>query len=153
MSDTSYPFILYRTTRVAPTGHSMGGHGALTLYLREEGLFKSCSAFAPIAHPTAAPWGKKAISGYLNDASRGAEHDATELISKLSAEKRKLEFLIDSGLADNFYSDKQLLPEDFEAAARKAGYEEKHVQVRLQDGYDHSCELTSTRGEVNTTQI
>lgn len=120
----------------------MGGHGALTLYLREAGAFKSCSAFAPIAHPTAAPWGKKAFGGYFNDAeSRGKEHDATELIFKLSAESRKLDILIDSGTGDNFYEQKQLLPEDFEAAARKAGYEKSQVQVRLQDGYDHSCEL------------
>ncbi|PWN41941.1 S-formylglutathione hydrol [Ceraceosorus guamensis] len=126
-------------------GHSMGGHGALSIYLREAGKYKSASAFAPISHPTACPWGEKAFSGYFNDAAKGKEHDSTELISQAGgSSKRQLNILIDSGTGDNFYKQKQLLPEDFEAAARKAGYDAKDVNVRLQEGYDHSYFFIST---------
>ncbi|CAO1623044.1 unnamed protein product [Parajaminaea phylloscopi] len=119
-------------------GHSMGGHGALTLYLREgDAKYKAASAFAPICHPTACPWGDKAFNGYLaGGLEEGKSYDATELIAK--SEGKKLNILIDSGLADNFYESKQLLPEDFEAAARKAGHSEDAVTVRLREGYDHS---------------
>lgn len=132
-------------SRASIFGHSMGGHGALTLYLKEgDSKYKSCSAFSPICHPTACPWGDKAFKGYLaGGVEEGKAHDATELISKVQG--KKLNILIDSGLADNFYQQKQLLPEDFEAAARKAGHGEDEVKIRLQDGYDHSCECGSSR--------
>ncbi|PWO00861.1 alpha/beta-hydrolase [Tilletiopsis washingtonensis] len=123
----------------------MGGHGALTIYLRESS-FRSASAFAPICHPTLAPWGKKAFEGYFADAKKGEEHDATLLLSKLKLDKkeREVNILIDCGTADQFYEQKQLLPEAFERTAREAGYEEKQVQVRLQEGYDHSYYFIST---------
>jgi len=125
--------------RVSITGHSMGGHGALTLYLRHPEKYKSCTAFAPIANPSECPWGQKAFSGYLgSDASskeKWAEHDATELVKKWK--HGKLELLIDVGTGDNFYKQGQLLPENFVEAAKKAGHGDG-VKLRLQDGYDHS---------------
>jgi len=120
--------------RVSITGHSMGGHGALTLFLRHPGKYKSVSAFAPIANPSQCPWGEKAFKGYFGEEERSkwTEHDATELIASFPD---STDILIDVGTGDNFYKQKQLLPENFEAAAKKAG---KQVTVRLQDGYDHS---------------
>lgn len=114
--------------------HPQGGHGALTIYLREAGLYRSCSAFAPICHPSACPWGQKAFSGYFASASEGLAHDATELISKCKPEERKLDILIDSGLADNFYEQGQLLPEDFAKKAMENGYDDKQITLRLQEG-------------------
>lgn len=130
---------LQDTSRASITGHSMGGHGALTLYLREQTRFRSCSAFAPICHPTACPWGQKAFQGYLaGGTEEGKAHDATLLIAN-QAGKRRLDILIDSGTADDFYKQNQLLPEAFADAAKKAGFGDDQVNVRLQDGYDHSC--------------
>lgn len=88
------------SSRVSITGHSMGGHGALTLFLKNPGKYKSCSAFAPIANPLKAPWGEKAFKGYFGEEdwqSKGKEHDATELVR---AWKQPLDILIDvvSGL-------------------------------------------------------
>ena len=82
--------------RVSISGHSMGGHGALTLYLKNPGKYKSVSAFAPIANPLKAPWGEKAFKGYFGDAdweSKGAEHDSTELLKKWKG--GNLDILID----------------------------------------------------------
>jgi S-formylglutathione hydrolase len=126
--------------RISITGHSMGGHGALTLFLKNPGRYKSVSAFAPIANPSNCPWGQKAFSGYFgeDDKSRWSEHDATELIAKFPKET---DILIDVGTGDNFYKQGQLLPEKFEEAAKKAG---KGVKVRYQDGYDHSYFFIST---------
>ncbi|KAF2160421.1 hypothetical protein M409DRAFT_59905 [Zasmidium cellare ATCC 36951] len=126
--------------RVSITGHSMGGHGALTLYLRNPGKYKSVSAFAPISNPSKCPWGEKAFGGYFGDdnKSKWAEHDATELISKFPNDT---DILIDVGTGDNFYKQGQLLPENLEEAAKKAG---KKVNVRYQDGYDHSYFFIST---------
>jgi len=73
------------SSRVSITGHSMGGHGALSLFLKNPGMYKSVSAFAPIANPLKAPWGEKAFKGYFGESdwqSKGAEHDATELLKK-----------------------------------------------------------------------
>ena len=73
------------SNRVSISGHSMGGHGALSLYLKNPGMYKSCSAFAPIANPLKAPWGEKAFKGYFGEndwEEKGAEHDSTELIKK-----------------------------------------------------------------------
>ena len=120
-----------RRDRVGLFGHSMGGHGALTLALRHPGLFQSVSAFAPIAAPTQCPWGEKAFTGYLGeDRAQWAEHDATELIQ---AGKRCPPLLIDQGRADQFL-DAQLHPDKLEAACRAAG---QPLTLRWHEGYDH----------------
>ncbi|KAF2095481.1 S-formylglutathione hydrol [Rhizodiscina lignyota] len=122
-------------SRVSITGHSMGGHGALTLFLKNPGKYKSCSAFAPIANPINCPWGQKAFKGYFgDDSAKWKEHDATELVKQW---KGPLELLIDVGTGDNFYKQGQLLPENFVAAAKEAG-NDKGVQLRMQKDYDHS---------------
>ncbi|KAI9681455.1 MAG: hypothetical protein M1817_002739 [Caeruleum heppii] len=117
-------------------GHSMGGHGALTLFLKNPGKYKSVSAFAPIANPINCPWGQKAFKGYFGEdqQERWKEHDATELVKSW---KGPLDILIDVGTGDNFYQQKQLLPENFIDAAKTAGLE-KGVHVRFQPDYDHS---------------
>ena len=121
--------------RLGICGHSMGGHGALTLALRHPGKFKSVSAFAPIANPVNCPWGHKAFSGYLGeDTSRWAEHDASELMRSQSSVPYPAGILIDQGLADQFLHDKQLLPEAFEAACASA---DQPLTLRRQPGYDH----------------
>mmetsp|Transcript_21617 Transcript_21617/g.69622 ORF Transcript_21617/g.69622 Transcript_21617/m.69622 type:complete len:288 (-) Transcript_21617:46-909(-) len=118
------------------TGHSMGGHGALTLALKHPGLFKSVSALAPICNPTTVPWGKKAFEGYLGSVDAGKDHDATELIAKLGA-KQFDDILIDQGADDAFLvgDTNQLQPEAFIAACDAAN---QPVTVRFQEGYDHS---------------
>jgi S-formylglutathione hydrolase len=116
------------SSRVSITGHSMGGHGALTLFLKHPGLYKSVSAFAPIANPINCPWGQKAFSGYLGeDKESWKKHDATELLKSWKGEKFRA--LVDVGTGDNFYKQGQLLPENFEAAAKEVGAE---VEVRYQ---------------------
>lgn len=120
--------------RVSVFGHSMGGHGALTLFLKNPGKYKSVSAYAPIANPTNCQWGQKAFSGYLNDKSEWAEYDATELVKKWSG--GPLDILIDVGTSDNFYHQGQLLPENFQKAASEKG--DGGVRIRWQEGYDHS---------------
>ncbi len=118
----------------AIAGHSMGGHGALTLYLRNPGMYTSCSAFAPIAHPSNCPWGQKALTGYLGaNKSAWAIADATELV-KTYAGDRAVPILIEQGGADKFLLNGQLLPEDFLDAAKGAG---QTVDYRCRDGYDH----------------
>ncbi|KAF2486531.1 Alpha/Beta hydrolase protein [Neohortaea acidophila] len=126
--------------RVSITGHSMGGHGALTLFLKNPGKYKSVSAFAPICNPSNCPWGEKAFSGYFGEDKKDkwAEHDATELLAKYPD---NTDILIDVGTGDNFYKQKQLLPENFEKAAKAAG---KGVKVNYRDGYDHSYFFIST---------
>ena len=128
------------SSRVSITGHSMGGHGALTLFLKNPGMYKSVSAFAPIANPSKCPWGEKAFSGYFgkDEKEKWAEHDATELLPKYPHDT---DILIDVGTGDNFYKQGQLLPENLEAVAKKA---QKGVKVRYQDGYDHSYFFIST---------
>jgi len=117
--------------RVAIFGHSMGGHGALTLALRHPQQFKSVSAFAPIAAPMQCPWGVKAFTGYLGeDRSAWAAHDATALIT---AGGRLPPLLVDQGLADKFLAE-QLHPDRFEAACRDAG---QPLVLRRHAGYDH----------------
>ncbi|KAJ5809329.1 uncharacterized protein N7503_001547 [Penicillium pulvis] len=124
------------SNRVSITGHSMGGHGALTLFLRNPGKYKSVSAFAPITNPINCPWGQKAFKGYFGDdqQAKWKEHDATELIKKWSG--GPLDILIDVGTGDNFFKQGQLLPENFEAAAKEAGL--SGLNVRYQPDYDHS---------------
>lgn len=112
-------------------GHSMGGHGALTLALRHPGLYQSVSAFAPIAAPMQCPWGEKAFTGYLGaDRAAWAAHDATELV-KSGGTLPPL--LIDQGLADNFLA-AQLHPHLFEAACEQAN---QPLSLRRHTGYDH----------------
>lgn len=119
--------------RVGICGHSMGGHGALTLALRHPDLFRSVSAFAPIAAPMRAPWGQKAFSGYLG-ADRGAwaQHDASALMAQLRTPFPD-GILIDQGLGDKFLAE-QLYPEVFEEACRSAA---QPLQLRRHAGYDH----------------
>ena len=88
------------TSKAAITGHSMGGHGALTIHLKNPGVYKSCSAFSPICNPTACPWGTKAFEGYLGSVEAGKAYDATELMASYSGPK--VPILIDQGTADNF---------------------------------------------------
>jgi len=124
-----------RAGATALFGHSMGGHGALTLALRHPGRYQSVSAFAPIAAPTQCPWGVKAFTGYLgvganSDRSTWAAHDATELVK---AGHRLPPLLIDQGEADKFLAE-QLHPHLFEAACRDAG---QPLTLRRHAGYDH----------------
>lgn len=119
-------------------GHSMGGHGALTIYLASKTKqFRSVSAFSPIANPSKCPWGEKAFNGYLQGGIEEGkqQYDAAELISR---HKEPVHILIDYGTADNFYKQGQLLPENFLKAARGAGYDEVQIRVRSHEGYDHS---------------
>jgi S-formylglutathione hydrolase len=112
-------------------GHSMGGHGALTLGLKHPALFRSVSAFAPIAAPMQCPWGVKAFTGYLGaDRSSWAAHDATALVRNGA---RCGPLLIDQGLADQFLAE-QLHPDLLEAACRDAG---QPLTLRRHAGYDH----------------
>lgn len=114
-------------------GHSMGGHGALTLALRHPDLFKSVSAFAPIVSPTRCPWGEKAFTAYLGeDRDAWAAHDACLLIESGAA--RFDDILVDQGLGDQFLEG-QLKPELLEAACAAAG---QKLTLRRQPGYDHS---------------
>ncbi|KAK7428520.1 hypothetical protein QQZ08_004958 [Neonectria magnoliae] len=129
-------------SRVSISGHSMGGHGALTLHLKNPGMYKSVSAFAPISNPINCPWGEKAFSGYLgDDREQWKKHDATELVKSW---KGPLNALIDVGTADNFYKQGQLLPENLEKAAKEAGVDA--LEVNYREGYDHSYFFISTFG-------
>jgi S-formylglutathione hydrolase len=117
--------------RQSITGHSMGGHGALTLALKHPGCFRSVSAFAPIVAPSQVPWGQKALPLYLgNDPKAWARHDACTLIA---AGARVPGLLVDQGLADQFL-ETQLQPERLEAACRTAGIP---LTLRRHPGYDH----------------
>lgn len=121
-------------------GHSMGGHGALTLAMKHPNLFKSVSAFSPIASPTRCPWGEKAFSAYLGpDRDAWRAHDAALLIEAGKAAPFD-DILVDQGTADSFLQE-QLKPELLEAAARKAG---QKLTLRLQEGYDHSYFFIAT---------
>ena len=116
----------------AISGHSMGGHGALVVALRNPGRYRSVSAFSPIVAPTRVPWGEKAFAAYLGDDREAwARYDASELV-KSAAEK--LPILIDQGEADEFL-DTQLKPWLLKEAADAAGYP---VYLRMQPGFDHS---------------
>lgn len=128
--------------RLGIFGHSMGGHGALTLALRHPGTFKSVSAFAPIANPTHCAWGQKAFTGYLGDNQAvWAQHDATRLMEAQGKAPYPAGILIDQGMADKFLHEKQLLPEAFEAACAKVG---QPLVLRQQAGYDHGYYFIQT---------
>ena len=118
--------------RVGITGHSMGGHGALTIGLRHPDLFKSISAFSPIVSPLNCPWGEKALSAYLGaDRAAWAAHDACALVKSRGFGGT---ILVDQGEADNFLSE-QLKTHLLQEACDEAGVS---VQIRMQPGYDHS---------------
>ena len=120
--------------RLGLFGHSMGGHGALTLALRHPGRFKSLSAFAPICAPTRCPWGEKALTGYLGpDRTSWGEHDATVLMENQPLAPYPGGILIDQGLDDKFLAD-QLHPHLFEAACSAIG---QPLTLRRHAGYDH----------------
>lgn len=120
------------------TGHSMGGHGALTIALRNPGRFRSVSAFSPIVSPLNCPWGEKALSGYLGpDRAEWREYDACALIEDGA---RVPALLVDQGQADGFLTD-QLKTGLLTLAARKAG---QPATIRMQPGYDHSYYFIST---------
>ena len=123
---------------IGVTGHSMGGHGALTLAMRHPDIFRSLSAFAPITNPLDCPWGHKALGAYLGeDRAAWAEHDACELARSRGF---RGDILIDQGQADGFLEE-QLKPWAFDAACREA---EIDLTLRLQGGYDHSYYFIST---------
>lgn len=114
-------------------GHSMGGHGALTLYFKYPQQYVSVSAFAPIVAPSEVPWGHKAFTGYIGaDKSDWKQHDACALVKNSPHKSR--EILIDQGEGDNFLLE-QLQPERFEKACAEAG---QKLKLRLHAGYDHS---------------
>ncbi|QUD87459.1 S-formylglutathione hydrolase [Phenylobacterium montanum] len=124
--------------RQAIMGHSMGGHGALTIALKNPDRFRSVSAFAPIVSPMRCPWGHKALGGYLGrDQAAWRAHDATALIEDGARVK---EILVDQGGADNFL-ESQLKPELLQAACEAAGLP---LTLRLQPGYDHSYYFISS---------
>lgn len=126
-------------SRMGITGHSMGGHGALTLGLTYPEKFKSLSAFAPIVAPGLVPWGQKALGGYLGeDRAAWRAHDATALV--VDGKKPAGDVLIDQGAADGFLTE-QLRPELFAAACEAAGIP---LTLRVQPGYDHSYNFIST---------
>jgi S-formylglutathione hydrolase len=125
--------------RMGITGHSMGGHGALTIGLTFPDKFKSLSAFAPIVAPGQVPWGHKALGGYLGqDRAAWRAHDAVALIE--DGKRPAGDILVDQGAADGFLAE-QLRPELLEAACMAAGV---NLTLRLQDGYDHSYNFIST---------
>ncbi len=125
--------------RQSITGHSMGGHGALTMAFRNPVRYRSVSAFAPIVAPTQCPWGEKAFGAYLgSDRSAWRAYDACELVRDRGAQFDDI--LIDQGLADNFLED-QLKPGLFEKACAAAG---QSLTLRRHAGYDHSYYLMAT---------
>lgn len=122
-------------------GHSMGGHGALTIALKNPERYRSVSAFAPIVAPSRVPWGEKAFSGYLGDDREGwREHDATELIERRGPFPDGRTILIDQGTADGFFEE-QLAPGVFERACEGAG---QPLEFRYREGYDHNYYFIST---------
>eukprot|EP00600_Ochromonadales_sp_CCMP1393_P004310 CAMPEP_0174991702 /NCGR_PEP_ID=MMETSP0004_2-20121128/22067_1 /TAXON_ID=420556 /ORGANISM="Ochromonas sp., Strain CCMP1393" /LENGTH=278 /DNA_ID=CAMNT_0016245537 /DNA_START=126 /DNA_END=962 /DNA_ORIENTATION=- len=144
--------------KVGITGHSMGGHGALTIALKNPTKYKSVSAFAPICNPINCPWGNKAFSGYLSDQKEWKDYDATELLLLLlgatgagagagaggagaGAGAGFADILVDVGTADSFLTGKQLLPEALQAAADQVG---QPLTLRYQAGYDHSYYFISS---------
>jgi S-formylglutathione hydrolase len=126
------------TRRMSLSGHSMGGHGALVLGLRNPTQYRSISAFAPICHPMETPWGQKAFTGYLGeDRECWSQYDACEL---MRSREVKTPLLVDQGSADEFLPT-QLRPEHLEEAAQDSG---TPLTLRYQEGYDHSYYFIAT---------
>jgi S-formylglutathione hydrolase len=127
------------TDRRGIFGHSMGGHGALTLALRHRERYASVSAFAPIVAPSRVPWGEKAFTGYLGeDRKAWADHDACELVRARGP--LACELLVDQGLADKFL-ERELRPELFVEACKAAG---QKLTLRRHEGHDHSYYFIAT---------
>jgi len=125
-------------SRQGITGHSMGGHGALTLHLKNPNTYRSVSAFSPIACPSDVPWGQKAFTAYLgSDTSTWAAYDAAKLVQQQPSEAL---ILVDTGDADQFLAE-QLTPQAFIDACAAAG---QKLNYRLQPGYDHSYYFVSS---------
>ncbi len=126
-------------SRTGIFGHSMGGHGALTIALKNPKTYRAVSAFAPIVAPLQCPWGERALTGYLGtDKETWRPYDATDLVT--SGHKTPGTILIDQGLADGFLEE-QLKPHLFQEACDAAG---QAVTIRMQEGYDHSYYLMAT---------
>ena len=130
-----------RADRIGIFGHSMGGHGALTLALRHPDIYSSVSALAPICAPTQCTWGENAFGKYLGpDRDAWKEHDASELVRN-----RRARFpggiLVDQGLSDKFFEQRQLRPEVFEAACEAA---DQPLTLRRHNGYDHGYYFVAT---------
>lgn len=127
-----------RSDRESIFGHSMGGHGALTIALKNAGRFRSVSAFAPICAPSECPWGHKAFSGYLgDDCAQWLEHDANHLVRQST---EQLPILIDQGADDEFLAE-QLHFDKFQATCHEINYP---LTARMQPGYDHSYYFIAT---------
>jgi S-formylglutathione hydrolase len=123
------------------SGHSMGGHGALTIGLRNPGMFRSLSAFAPICTTLHSPWGTKALGYYLgDDKSTWSEYDACELARKVSSADMYENILVDQGANDPFLKE-QLRPELLQAACEESGLP---LELRIHEGYDHGYYFIST---------
>ncbi|WP_298259507.1 S-formylglutathione hydrolase [uncultured Litoreibacter sp.] len=137
LTDLVFETFALDASRQAITGHSMGGHGALTIALREAGRFASVSAFAPICNPTASDWGRKQFSAYLgSDETTWAEHDASLLMADRGFDGP---VLIDTGTQDQFLD--LLKPE---ALAQAAAAKRQDITFRMQPNYDHSYFFIST---------
>eukprot|EP00392_Amoebophrya_sp_AT5.2_P009336 g9364.t1 len=134
-------FLWYDPARISITGHSMGGHGALTIGLKNPDTYQSVSAFCPIVNPLETAWGKKAFSGYLRDpVAEGAEYDACALLK--AGKKHPKPLLVDQGTADGFYSEsRQLQPEKLEAVCKEKG---QPIEMHMREGYDHSYWFVSS---------
>lgn len=127
----------FGTKNISISGHSMGGHGALVIGLRNSNKFKSISAFSPIVNPSKSPWGEKAFTGYLgNDRELWKDYDACELLAK--GKSHSAEILIHQGTQDEFL-EKQLQTKNFEVAAKK-----QKSKIVMCDGYDHSYYFIAT---------
>jgi len=122
------------TSEKAISGHSMGGHGALTIGLKNPQAYSSVSAFSPIVNPVDCPWGKKAFTAYLgNDEANWQQYDSCVLMAQVDVENTP-DILIDQGLADSFFEE-QLKTENLKKVSDANGYP---VTFRMQEGYDHS---------------
>lgn len=128
-------------SRIGICGHSMGGHGALALALRHPGVFRSLSAFAPIANPTNCPWGEKAFSGYLgSDRKLWSEYDASDLMRRQRKVPYPAGILVDQGTGDEFLM-KQLHPQALVGACETV---RQPLQMRWREGYDHGYYFIQT---------
>lgn len=145
------PGVYLDMDRCGITGHSMGGHGALTLGIRYASAFKSISAFSPVCSPTRCPWGKKALAGYLGEGADAEAtwplYDACELIRGGAGEEfanaaKRMPILVDQGTSDSFLAE-QLKTELLVEAVEVAGCKE-NVEIRMQTGYDHSYYFIAT---------
>ncbi|CAO3659470.1 unnamed protein product [Umbelopsis ramanniana] len=141
------PAIIYESmpideNRVSIFGHSMGGHGALTIFLKNPSRYKSVSAFSPIANPINCPWGHKAFGGYLGNTNKDhwKQYDACELLKSFNG--KNLDILVDVGTSDNFLNEQLKLDQLSDAAASVD--RQNQVNVRYQEGYDHSYFFIST---------